>query len=461
MKNIIRIIIFLILLIFFTGCTAIPTDMPEAEDENFDSKNIVFKLAIISDTHINMAVGITSRKFEKTLKYLKEVAGEDLKVLMHAGDITDGGKKEEAEEFKRILDANLPQDVSFFYAVGNHDDGYIPKKFRETFGEEYFSYDVDPDQINKGNRHAVVGGYHFITVKPAQYWNGNKGTTFLKTTLTWLTETLDSVVAEDPDKPIFVVSHSPVAEMGIGSYLPQLSTFDLKEVLINYPQVVYTNGHLHNPIQNETAIMQDKFTTVDGGVIYYAGKDEAIEKDVFPYVVQDNLKDYNRQDHAFGTVLEIDKNNAVRITRVDYHNEAIYPVKWVIPPVKADGSHLSAYRDQERYDADIPPYFESGASVVCMRSSSSMAHVKFSAAKDENFVHHYKVDVYDVEADKVVYTANLESGFFRFSDMSSIQDEYVCSVKNVEDDRDYELRIRAFDSWYKEGEPLVYKFKFE
>lgn len=432
---------------------------PDPKAAAFDDSNVVFKVGIMSDIHIDMG-STASTKFANALQYLTELTGGSLNALMLNGDLTDHAKQEEVKEFKQVLLRNLPSEVSVFYALGNHDDGLSPKKFAEIFGEGFFQKDIAPEQINKGHRHAVIGGYHFLTVRPAQYWNGDKGTTFAKSTLKWLKETLDQIVAEEPDKPIFITSHSPVADMAIGSYLPYLSTYDLKELLTAYPQVVYTNGHLHNPIQNETAIMQDKFTVIDGGVIRYAGKDEAIEYNVHPYVVQDNLKDYDRGNHAFGVLLEIDGNQAMRITRIDYQNRALYPVKWYIPPVKADGSHLSAYT-ASRYEEDPAPYFPEGAAVNLVNSAIGKMVLAFDAAKDENFVHHYKLDVIENTSGEVVCKVNLESGFFQFSDMSKIQDKYTCMIENLERGKSYTLKIYAYDSWYKASEPLIHTFQYE
>lgn len=185
-----------------------------------------------------------------------------------------------------------------------------------------------------GNRHAVLGGYHFLAVE-ANYQTED----YDAATLDWVEQTLQSVVsAPDYDgRQIFVLTHFAPNDTVFGC----IGSTGLSNILRDYPQAVLLTGHSHYSIYDERAIMQTDFTTLNLGSVSYMGLPAGYVESTHSGLIEESYT------LSVGTLVEIDRYGNLRITRIDFTQDEIIKQPWIIPAPAEDRSHL-LYYPQER-----------------------------------------------------------------------------------------------------------------
>lgn len=82
-----------------------------------------------------------------------------------------------------ITEAIDVNETGVFYCLGNHDTDpsvlgdvmtEMPALFYSQLGEEFFRIDAADSLPSEGRRHAVVNGYHFLSVNPARYLDAER-----------------------------------------------------------------------------------------------------------------------------------------------------------------------------------------------------------------------------------------------------------------------------------------------
>ena len=394
----------------------------------FDSENIVLSFAAISDTHISdrerdMAEGKLSRALS-TLERVSREHGRRIDFCIGAGDLVDNPRGDtylQLEKFKSIYSSHM--SAPLFYCFGDRHDlmwggeneAEVIEKFYNTFKDDSFSFDVDKDCILKGNRHAVVNGYHFIALEPCQ----RIPVLYSAETKEWLSNILDSV---DEDKYVFVMTHPMIKGTCYGSmHGIGWATEELTPILSKHSNAVVFCGHLHHPINDERSIMQTDFTAVGCGAVKYM----AIEQGGFEEMSSPaTMIDCNFV--SSGHLCEVDVNGALRITRLDFSFDKEIKEPWIIPSPKKDRSHLKRYT-ADRGQISTSPWFGDGFCAE-IRYGKETPVLVFSAAHDEDLVHHYDVDVY--VNDEAVSTHHILADFYRHPTPSLMAKEICLKLKN-------------------------------
>lgn len=175
--------------------------------------------------------------------------------------------------------------------------------------EKYYGRDISPkneDALLFGNRATVLGGCYFVALEIS----------CCEKTCSFLERICEKSVAEDPRKPIFVLTHYRVKDT---IFLSGDGTSKLNCVLEKYPQIVIWGGHTHTPLFIERAIdTTNGYTSVDSSVTAYLSTTGLMSiggEAVFPH----NLP--FKEVHSFGNgcYVEVDKQYNVRISRVDLY----------------------------------------------------------------------------------------------------------------------------------------------
>ena len=439
----------------------------ETTGQVFDENNIALTVATISDPHIGYAGN--DQKLNNTLTVLKEFAPNGIDMFLSAGDNTQNGVEEEAKYFMEILGAHFDlTKVPIVAAHGNHDTYWSgcmnAAQFYDAYGEAMYTFDTDKEAAKKGNRHIEFGGYHFITVQIASYMPDVNNLT--AETKTWLSNKLAAINAEDPNKPIFVVSHSPQLNTIYGSILGDPtdkesvqygdisrnedtahwgSSRDFDAILNNYPQTILISGHTHYANNNELSIMQTGYTSfTPGGAADLAANKDTVETQagVMP----------EARSHSQGTLMEIDKDNNVRITRIDFVKKEQIKQPWIIPAPKADKSHLQYYRP-ERGNTTTAPEFESDALEVIAASTNSV-RVIYPTAKDDDMVYSYRITLKNASGGTMATVTTL-SPWVYYPDLSKLPTSNSYLFQNVKLNYPCTAEIVAIDCWGKESEPLT------
>ncbi len=494
MKKILALLLAAILTFSLVACNNTPAENTTASSESssseqtppantpdptkiFDENKIVFSFAAISDIHIgNDSTNVEENKFKEALLQIKEFAAKNdadgIDAILAVGDLFEGsgygGNNNLILEYKKIYESVYdPKVTPMIHAVGNHDLKWdntaksVAAQQNSLLGNNYFLKDVDPAiTITEGNRHCVVNGYHIITLLPVTSTN----VSYTQGTKTWLDQTLAQITAEDPNSYVIVLTHPMIYDTVYGSTLGRepgttltdmWATSDLTDILSKYNQVITFGGHLHFPINDPRTIMQTSFTSLGCGSVNYM----AIEDGKYENMASaTTMKDKN--EFSQGLVCQIDENGNMRITRMDFYNKTTIDTPWEISHPTADGSHLTAY-GADRGSAEknsAPVISEQIEAVITTNGNKKSIAIKFGAAQDDTFAHHYTMEF--KRAGKTLKTFKILSDFYRVKSPAEMSDTLTCKIGTLSAG-DYEVTLRAYDSWGAASETVTLQFKVD
>lgn len=322
----------------------------------FDEENIVLKFGVLSDLHLLQSdtENVTTvqgriQKYANAVATLDQLAGNDLDMLMLAGDYTNQGTETQATTFasatKAILDAvNTDKadgnKTQLIMTYGNHDTYWTNYSMDcagwETVLNNYNLLDnVTKCEAAPGCYKAATERngktYYFYSLETESY--NNPSNMFYQEALDWLDEELKTVTTKNPNAYVYVVSHAPIAESGVyGADITfeknadwatanagsegtaddgSATSGNIDVVLSKYPQVVYFSGHTHLTNALESTIMQDDYTAVavsgfNRGDLY-SSETTYLDGSAHPSGVDSS---------AYGLYVAVDKNGNQRIERV-------------------------------------------------------------------------------------------------------------------------------------------------
>lgn len=395
-------LLFLPLFLVLASCTPSEQKEPLKPLIEFDDENIVFTAPFISDEHIGYvdANVNNAERLDSVFKTLKELRPNGFDAVLSTGDQTQNGKAEEVSTFMGVYNDNFSLDDSpFIFAHGNHDTYWsgcmTTTEFYDAYGSDVYKYDVDELGAKLGNRHVVVNGINFLTLQVKTFMPNYND--FTDQTMTWLDQKLTSLYQENPNRPVFVLCHSPAYQTVFGSY-PEQSTGDwgasrqLNVMLKDYPNVILLSGHTHYGITDERNIFQKDFTCIQGGSICDLDLDER-----YP-----NVTDLpNERDYSFGQIIEIDKFFNTRVTRFDFKQKSQIKEPWIIPCPKEDNSHLYKYTDEYRIQNNVNPWMIEGGEFTVTKNETNNIVLTFDAFKDDDMVFAYTLYIFMDEVDDV------------------------------------------------------------
>ena len=411
----------------------------QTSDYAFDENEIVFTFADLSDPHIGYSNN--DEILHNTLETIKKYAKNGIDAVLFNGDQTQDGKKEQAELFASIVKEHFDvTKVPVIVAHGNHDvywSGCMTRaQFVDAYGEDMYLFDQDKTSMYSGNRHVEINGYHFITVDIETYMPNYN--TLSSNTETWLKNTLDRITGEDPNSYVFVSCHSPAKDTVYGSMSDDVkdtgnwgASAELDSILKEYPQVILFSGHTHYGINLETNINQSTYTQVN------AGSSSDIEFDVT------NVE--NRRAFSQGLIVEIDKNNNVRITRIDIAKDMVIKQPWYIDAYKADGSSLTRYSKETRLQNNRTPQFPAGIEVI--EESTNEIKIDFKSAVDDDMVFFYTIDVLN-ENGTTIASRTIVPPFYNDPQLKNMPGSYSTTFTGTFK-YPYTVRVRAYDCFYQ------------
>jgi 3',5'-cyclic AMP phosphodiesterase CpdA len=211
-----------------------------------------FRVALLSDVHLQDSPTVVSEKLAKAAKDLQE-AGADLWAV--CGDIADHGMAEEHEEFKRVMGPFVSRD-RLLVTTGNHEfydmkttDDVSVKRFTDAFGQP------------KPYSNAVYEGVHFVMLADEQWKTAPDHKDWC-----WITDEqlawFKQVLAEHKDKFTAVFMHQPLNDTVAGStganaFGSSNKGADLHAVLQENPQVrLWFSGHTHRRLEAESQVVK-------------------------------------------------------------------------------------------------------------------------------------------------------------------------------------------------------------
>ena len=230
--------------------------------------------AVFTDLHSDgtpQQEAILRRAFRR----LNDCCPEGIDALLMAGDYSFTGSEPEAIRFRDLLTSFVDPDRTVIVpACGNHDTCWKGCMKADGWNAVWAPVlrGLAPDSDGEhGNWHAVVGGYHFLTLEPYTY----SPNLYTEETAAWLKTTMDKLTAENPEQYVFIATHGPAEGSGVYGADKALDGFTatwgwsptLYDMLRNYPQAVLFTGHTHFPLNHERSIMQKDFTAVNAAAL--------------------------------------------------------------------------------------------------------------------------------------------------------------------------------------------------
>lgn len=459
-----------------------------SEFDSFDENNVILSFGAISDTHLDDATSAPTRMLDNTIDYLVELnGGNPLTSLVIGGDLVENTYQEavgvytDFNVFANYIQSKLdPNETSLFYTMGNHDIDptqtkgadckNVPSNYYKILTangyEGYFKDDVDKDlykanpAVVNGNRHAVINGIHFISVSPDYFWMPSES--FSEETMTWLKETMDSIVEDENynNEPIFVVSHSAIADSVRVSTNLNNTYDDMEEFFNNYPQTIYLGGHIHNLITDEYSIEQRGFTMIDLGSTKYSSTTNYL------YDSSSSWGSGKYYDNNIGTVnissgsfVQVDAYGNVKFTRFlvtdDESIKGLVDTPWIIPAPKADKSHLLPYNDQYRINNNEAPVFDENANVFVTqytKDGNKGIKVAIPAASDDEYVEYYKVTLKTVYGNEIL-TKNYQTVSYKERVGVPVSPLRIYDFGTLPVG-EYVVEVYAADVWHALSKPL-------
>lgn len=403
--------------------------VPEIADDDFVP---VMRFVATSDLHINTLGDTGCERLSKLIKTAYAISDADadytnLDAAVFAGDITDNGYIDSFAAFTAITDFELREGTERLAVLAKSHDSY-------TFG--HFALNIYTAMTNQETDfHRVINGFHFIGVSRS---SGLKQ--YTKAQVEWLDAELAKAVAEDPDKPVFVIQHEHVKDTVYGSSKTDgwgLDTFT--DVLNKYPQVIHISGHSHFPANDPRAIWQGNFTAInDGGLGYYELAVDG-KNGQFP--------DGN-EAMTQALIVEVDINNNVLIKVLDVDAGKIIK-EFLIDNVTE--TEKTKYNPEVRAAKGSAPVFsKSAALTVANEGNKYSVTVPQASVTGDNEVFIYRITVTDANG-KEIHSDWAFSEYY-FADMpdSITFDTFKARKPAI-------VTVVAEDVWGNQSAPLTAK----
>ncbi len=355
----------------------------ETETYAVETKGAPLRVAIISDLQLPDTRDKNTHQyqsFESTLTMLKN---KGMDALIIGGDFTDCGTENAWATFKEIYDRVMADSTKPIpmYILGNHDywlpdfvkcfEIPMPAKMQDRFtkyaGEPVYS-------------HKVINGYHFIC------WSSSDGSYDKSyTNKEAVRAELDRAVAEDPEKPVFVITHINPYETAYGS--DEWGNEDIYDVLKAYPQAVSISGHSHFSLIDERSIWQREFTALTTQSLDYieleSGKyNGSVPMDAYGNTIADKLP---------GCLYMTIEEGRVTLERLEANTGNALKAPWVL---EAPFNKPAKYTE-DRAKTNKAPVLDSDLTVkvsdITDVNDNAQKMISFAAGSDDDFVHSYKL----------------------------------------------------------------------
>ena len=486
---------------------SIPSNNSEASNAiklsyGFNESAVVLTFAAYSDVHVS-----TDQKGGKVRDMmLKTLQKYNVDAFLFAGDNADAQTTNKYDAVPRtamfaagVAQGNAQAQLPVIWCAGNHDfstytleaeqsftnavsgnSHYFPAgtvvydatlEILEDATSTFFSEDVWPDAtltVPAGFRYNKVNGFSFFSV---DYTHVNADT------LVFLEAQLDALVAKEPAKQIFVMSHMPQK----GSSQPAGFT----DLLKGYPQVVYLSGHSHDTLQTYSTVVAG-----NGFLEFNLGPGDHAS-----YGVSGGGNAYNNYQMKQGAIIEVDENGHMRFRGIDFSLEvtedgikntlkdsfvvvddpAVVRTAYFASPT-ATASSAVLYDsvinnlNDERYHT---PYYPEAPTASFTEMTANGGKVTFSAADAANVILYYNVSlkdkttgdmigIYDRQAKNYTTALKMPANHIYYPSGDYMPDTLTLDLvfeSAIDTTHDYYLYVQGIDDFGKST--VKYAFAFD
>lgn len=351
----------------------------------------VVRFAVCSDNHLSGEEDRNAEHLRNTFKdvyaYSDSCDYNKLDAFVFVGDMTNGGRPHEYEQFNAIVNEGLRDETQLITVMGNHE--FIAYRDEDpTVGydmyKQYINEDVDTT--------FKINGYNFIGVS---YSDDAK--TF-KTKKEWLNTQIKAAVADTGDKPVFVFQHPQPFNTVYGSIT--WGDFTVKTIYAKYPQVVDFSGHSHYASTDPRSIWQGSFTSIGTGSTA---------------ALMGNLNYISGDEDAPGEsgscwIVEADANGNIRLKLMDIVNHRLFEkTDYYLSDVAKKSAHRYTWANLK--SLDTKPAFPNDAKLDCVKNDDATVSLTFPDAECFWNTENYKISV--SKNGKNVYSETVISNYVR------------------------------------------------
>lgn len=462
----------------------------------------VLRFVVTADTHVmSDYMAQTSRRFSNLFSdiyaYARTQEYDKLDAVVVVGDYVDYGQQEQYAFFAETWQKNILPETAFLCLQAGH---------------ELISGSRDDHKLYTGNdmgSHVVINGYHFITISNSRYLYDEYGNIVEyedggkmivsdpdpDCDVTWIDNALTEAVADTgTQKPIFTFHHHPVSDTILASSFEGTPIF--APILEKHSNIVDFTAHTHVPNMHPRAIMQNAYTSVSPGAIFYAGN----VSDLGKFDSEGNI-DYTKKNQGLtkteacsavsgATVVEVDATGRIRLLPYNVLMRAFQQDissgnhnKQLIRYIENAGDKSTWLYTEDRKDKSAPPVFNDDIYLeysfedtyidLTTDISCKRLILTFDNANDEDGIELYKVRLIDK-------STNTPINFYKSSNENVKQDycyvhsKYYLSpypdrirVQTTGIDpfalivgNDYTLEITPVDVYHIEGKPYCVDFVY-
>lgn len=378
-------------------------------------------------------------------------------------------------------------------------------KFHQYYGHDLEAFD-DTEGLFYGNRYMKIGDMHCAAIELSTS----------ATSIAFLEEICKTSVAENPNKPIFVMTHYKVSEEMPGAVEEKMATEEFRSLLKKYPQIIIWGGHSHTYLHSDEAIdTSNGYVAVDSGVVAYAAQtyltmnalqgNSTVTSNI-NWAVNAATKD--NQTQSTGCYVEVDSNYNVRIKKVDlyrsysteyvdtdkstktyylYHDGAntnqfrymrraadnCEPVDdvvfirdaWDITDIGSTGKHLLDYTSDRAEKAGAPVLTEEADVSLTAIDGKIKAKIVMDATvdnadgdtdTDDGLVYMYVVELYKADDESLVERMYYTNGFYDYANTDDIparSAQYI--FEDLADDTAYNVKMYPVSEYGVVGEAIT------
>lgn len=367
------------------------------------------RVDLISDTQLDYKKNGSHDNYRQNLiDALTVLKEQNINFLVHAGDIGDMNSRYAyntySDALKEVFGDSIPENVSI---MGNHDTWWNTDwKYTKPKARNYSSV-LDQSPWT----HTVVNGFHFIAASPDLVEN-TEG--YSQEVADWIEAHIKDAVADNPDMPVFVVTHHNPRYTVYGS--DEWYDEKLDNIFSKYPQVVSISGHSHYPIMDERSIYQNNYTAFTTQALAYVNVNGSYYFDAFRG--GKTALPAKDEDYPMMLIMNVDSNGAeIERWNVKENREEKADKRWALSfPLTKE---TFTYTLEQREAVNRAPVMDAGAAVefdpavestlsVPDEEQKTLPGITFKAGSDDDFVHSYKV----------VLRGNREAEYYYLSDFA-------------------------------------------
>lgn len=364
---------------------------------------------------------------DQILAYIADEANNDgyadLNAIVLAGDIVNTGTDKQYQNaeyiFGSVADGGImPEGTQLVITMGNHDYG---NDFSLSYEEAMAFQDKFEAVFGAATCDTVINGYHFITITcderlDAKGDNGANmkrpyGYDYSEATIAKATELIEAAVAEDPNKPVFVIQHVPTSDTVLYSHedyvtaegkvgkadISDSAVPTLFELEKKYPNLVVFAGHSHAPINDTASIHQEYFTAINTGVLGGGAAQSKVDGAKFSDSTDPNVS-YSSATHDDVYLVEVDSYNRVRVRIWDTASADFVGETYMVDSFDPYGFKYT----EDRYDND-DIFFPENAVITEKAVTATSVTVEFPSVPAESLAARvYKLVATDAEGNEVV-----------------------------------------------------------